>query len=431
MAQTLFLHLELALWRQFDQVSIDFHPRLTVITGSNGSGKSTLLSILGRHFGWSRPYLSVPSKTKDGTLSYLSGIVDDLLKRFSFRTNDPSSIGYIDYTSGTRCNLLFGPLGGGGVQRELTLQGQGPVVGLLIDSHRPNPFYNQIGQIPLQPMTAQQSFDNYNSEMLNRYSGGGSHQSPIFRMKESIISMAIFGEGNSTLGGSNKGLLETFRGFNEVLRRLLPPSLGFKAIAIRSPEVVLVTESGEFMLDASSGGIMTLIDVAWRIYMFSRNQSEFVVLMDEPENHLHPSMQRSLMPRLLAAFPKAQFVIATHSPFMVSSVQDSHVVVLRYRSDAAASNVSADVGLAVNRKVFSESLSVTNKAANAADVLREVLGVPATMPEWVEEKLDGIVQRYRGRGLSSDLLDQMRAELTTLGFDEYYPDAIANLARRP
>jgi hypothetical protein len=428
MSETKFSHLEIALWRQFDSVSIDFHPRLTVITGANGSGKSTLLSILGQHFGWSRPYLSVPKKSKDGSLSYLSGIVDDLLKRFSFRTQQPNSIGYVVYADGTRCALSINP--SNGVQNGLIFHGQGPVVGLLIDSHRPSPFYNQVGQIPLQPMTAQQSFQNYNGELLSRYSGGHTGSSPIFRMKESIISMAIFGEGNSTLGGSNQGLWENFTGFNEVLRLLLPPSLGFKTIAIRSPEVVLITDSGEFMLDASSGGIMTLIDVAWRIYMFSRDKSEFVVLMDEPENHLHPSMQRSLMKRLLAAFPKAQFIIATHSPFMVSSVRDSHVVVLRYRSDPTASKVSADVGLAGNRKVYSESLSATNKAASAGDVLREVLGVPATMPEWVEEELGLIVERYRGRMLSSELLDSMRAELTTLGFDDYYPDALANFARQ-
>jgi AAA domain, putative AbiEii toxin, Type IV TA system len=174
---------------------------------------------------------------------------------------------------------------------------------------------------------------------------------------------------------------------------------------------------------------MTLIDVAWRIYMFSKDKAEFVVLMDEPENHLHPSMQRTLMRRLLSAFPKAQFIIATHSPFMVSSVRDSNVYVLRYLADANSPSVRADVALPIRRKVVSEQLSLANKASTAGEVLREVLGVPATMPEWVEEDLDGIIQRYRGKKLSSELLDSPRRELTGLGFDEYYPDALAEIAR--
>ncbi|KRP88650.1 hypothetical protein AOQ73_28025 [Bradyrhizobium pachyrhizi] len=428
MADNQFRHLEIGLWRQFDSVSIDFHPRLTVITGANGAGKSTLLSLLAQHFGWSRHYLGVPKATSDGTLSFISGLVTDLLKRFVFRTQQPNSIGYIDYTDTTRCTLIVND--NNSVQYAIAFMGQQAVQGLLIDSHRPNSIYSQVGSVPLQPMTAAQSYNNYNNEMHARYQGGHTGQSPIYRMKESIISMAIFGEGNRTLGGSNKGLLDTFNGFNEVLRNLLPPSLGFERISVRSPEVVLVTRSGEFMLDASSGGIMTLIDVAWRIFMFSRDKSEFVVLMDEPENHLHPSMQRTLMRRLINAFPKAQFIIATHSPFMVSSVRDSNVYVLRYRQDATSANISSDVGLAANRKVFSEPLPLTNKAASAGDVLREVLGVPATMPEWVEEDLDDVINRYRNQKLTSELLDSFRTELTRLGFDEYYPEALANLARQ-
>ena len=68
---------------------------------------------------------------------------------------------------------------------------------------------------------------------------------------------------------------------------------------------------------------MTIIDLAWRLYMFSKMNPEFVVTIDEPEDHLHPIMQRTLMRRLLRTFPSAQFIIATHSPFMVASVKDS------------------------------------------------------------------------------------------------------------
>lgn len=425
MAQNQFKLLEVALWRQFDSVSIEFHSRLTVITGANGSGKSTLLSILGRQFGWSRPYLTVPT-SKNGVIAYWTGVLDDVLKRLRVREQQPNAIGHVDYTSGGRCVLS---LSGGAWQVELQMSGAEAIQGLFIDSHRPSPYYSQIGQIPLRPMTAEHSFSTYNAEMQSRYQGGNTGSSPIFRMKESLISMAIFGEGNATLGGSNEEILNTFLGFNEVLRKLLPPSLGFQRIAIRSPEVVLVTDSGDFMLDASSGGIMTLIDVAWRIYMFSKDKTEFVVLMDEPENHLHPSMQRTLMRRLISAFPKAQFIIATHSPFMVSSVRDSSVYVLRYKADSNSPLVSADVAMPAKRKVFSEKLSTANKAASAGDILREVLGVPATMPEWVEEDLDQVIDRYRKQKLTPELLDSLRRELTELGFDEYYPDALAGITR--
>lgn len=54
-------------WRQFSQVEIEFHPRLTVLTGPNASGKTTLLNVLGRHFNlWTQLY-GIPTRNRAGT----------------------------------------------------------------------------------------------------------------------------------------------------------------------------------------------------------------------------------------------------------------------------------------------------------------------------------------------------------------------------
>ena len=59
------MSLTLDDWRQFDAVSITFHPRLTVLTGANATGKSTILGILARHFNWTRAYSSAPLRVRD------------------------------------------------------------------------------------------------------------------------------------------------------------------------------------------------------------------------------------------------------------------------------------------------------------------------------------------------------------------------------
>jgi len=51
-------------------------------------------------------------------------------------------------------------------------------------------------------------------------------------MKESIISMAVFGEGNSRNQG-NPELQKALQGFINVLHKVLPPSLGFIDISVR------------------------------------------------------------------------------------------------------------------------------------------------------------------------------------------------------
>lgn len=42
-----------------------------------------------------------------------------------------------------------------------------------------------------------------------------------------------------------------------------------------------------------------------------------IVVIDEIELHLHPSMQADVLPKLIELFPKVQFIITTHSPLFL------------------------------------------------------------------------------------------------------------------
>ncbi|WDO03726.1 AAA family ATPase [Aeromonas allosaccharophila] len=48
-----------------------------------------------------------------------------------------------------------------------------------------------------------------------------------------------------------------------------------------------------------------------------------VVLIDEIDAHLHVSLQKKILAFLIKAFPNVQFIVSTHSPFVVSSVNDA------------------------------------------------------------------------------------------------------------
>lgn len=45
-----------------------------------------------------------------------------------------------------------------------------------------------------------------------------------------------------------------------------------------------------------------------------------IVMIDEIETHLHLKMQREILPLLVALFPKIQFIVTTHSPFVLNSL---------------------------------------------------------------------------------------------------------------
>lgn len=48
-----------------------------------------------------------------------------------------------------------------------------------------------------------------------------------------------------------------------------------------------------------------------------------IVMIDEIDAHLHVSLQKKILSFLTGAFPKVQFIVTTHSPFVVSSVKDA------------------------------------------------------------------------------------------------------------
>lgn len=432
---TTFERLVIQGWRQFEHVELDLHPNITVITGANGSGKSTLLNIFSQHFGWYRQYLATPVKQEKSQAGYMyhSG----LLMRWWL---DKMRQSIIDNISTDRSNVSVGKLrysndietnmdvsNNVNVQYDLQIPNRQSVAGIHVSSHRPMPNYQNVTNIPTQAIKPQQAYDTYRNESLMRYTGQYSESSPVFRIKEALLSMATFGKGNEFVD-PNAEALEAYLGFIEILKKVLPENLGFINISIRTPDVVLVTKTGEFMIDAASGGLLTLVDLAWQIYMYSLNNPEFTVTIDEPENHLHPSMQRSLLPNLVSAFPDVQFIIATHSPFVVSSVKDSSVYVLDYQdetegaTDISKTNVSDDSTEA--RRVVSKKLDTVNKAGNATEILRQVLGVPSTIPLWVEDSLAEIINSYRDRPINEESLEDLKSSLTELGYGDCFPEAL-------
>ncbi|WP_437925716.1 sister chromatid cohesion protein PDS5 [Sorangium sp. So ce291] len=53
-----------------------------------------------------------------------------------------------------------------------------------------------------------------------------------------------------------------------------------------------------------------------------------VVLIDEIDLHLHPKLQRLLVPRLRKALPEVQWIVTTHSPLVLSSFDRREIVAL-------------------------------------------------------------------------------------------------------
>ncbi|MBN1962393.1 MAG: AAA family ATPase [Deltaproteobacteria bacterium] len=81
--------------------------------------------------------------------------------------------------------------------------------------------------------------------------------------------------------------------------------------------------------------MLGLLGKMYSCYMVSNNQSDNLLntpgllLIDEPENHLHPKWQKKFLPIIRAVFPNIQIIAATHSPFIVASSPEARVFVCR------------------------------------------------------------------------------------------------------
>ena len=84
-----------------------------------------------------------------------------------------------------------------------------------------------------------------------------------------------------------------------------------------------------FTFNTLSAGYEAIIDIISEIIMqisttkSKRFDCEGIVLIDEIDIHLHIELQKNILPLLTTFFPNIQFIVTTHSPFVLSSLENS------------------------------------------------------------------------------------------------------------
>ena len=157
--------------------------------------------------------------------------------------------------------------------------------------------------------------------------------------------------------------------------------------AVHSDMKIITSDSigsGVFTGDLSHGTQATLLWIwylaiklaAFQEFKDGWEEQPAVLLLDEVENHLHPTWQRRLMPALLDHFPGVQIFATTHSPFVVAGMKQGQVHKL-YKNDEGTiltePNREDITGWTVE-EILREFMEVTDPTdeitAEAASVLR-------------------------------------------------------------
>lgn len=121
-----------------------------------------------------------------------------------------------------------------------------------------------------------------------------------------------------------------FERFTQVLRRIYEDeNLKMKFDDDTFEFSILQTGREPFDFNSMSMGYAAVFDIISDLMMRMESQHRYdlegLILIDEVETHLHVELQKKIMPILTELFPKLQFVITTHSPFVLNSTRNAVV----------------------------------------------------------------------------------------------------------
>ena len=139
-----------------------------------------------------------------------------------------------------------------------------------------------------------------------------------------------------------------------------------------------------------------------------------IVLIDEIETHLHVALQKKIMPFLCAFFPKIQFIVTTHSPFVLSSMSNAVICDLEtkevvsdlsgYSYDALVESYfdtdkySTEVKQKIHRfEMLSEKTTLEESEEDEYDNLSDYF---SDLPKFRADELAVKLQQIRLKGLA-------------------------------
>ena len=206
-------------------------------------------------------------------------------------------------------------------------------------------------------------------------------QSPSELFKQYLVNKKVF-QVFDTMEGKEEGARQQEQFFTKLEEALA------KIFEDSALKLEFVRENFEFFISLSNGQRFTfnqlsagfsaflsiLTELLMRIDLLRKQANDYTydpcgfVLIDEPETHLHLEMQYQILPLLTNLFPNLQFIVATHSPAVASSIKNATIFDLstgKALGDQAAGSSFSEL--------MQTHFGLENEYSNVADkILEEV-----------------------------------------------------------
>jgi predicted ATP-binding protein involved in virulence len=347
--------IQLTNFRCFKQISVELHPRLNVFVGENGQGKTAIL---------------------DGIAVGLGAVLTHLpnVKGISFRSTDrwqelptisggtilnPTQTTALNQAPYVRVRLetTDGITWDRTEKRDRSTQQQIPPDKKLTELHQflehiindiqaglptnlPVMVYYGTDRAGRSSLSVSQQ--NYFNKTFNRFKALEEAMKPNSRVDFMVEGFA-FQEDIERREKETRGDLEYRQPLLESVRQaiyqIIPHCTDIRTTI--SPLRLKVTlepiksQPNFLFLDQLSDGYRAMLalvtDLAFRMahanpHLEKPLQAEAIVLIDEVDLHLHPEWQQTVLPYLLQTFENTQFIVTTHSPQVLSTVEEPECI---------------------------------------------------------------------------------------------------------
>lgn len=134
-------------------------------------------------------------------------------------------------------------------------------------------------------------------------------------------------------------IAQWFASFEDLLRQIYQDNELKLKFNYKDYSFLICTEGKEFKFTQTSDGFAAILDIVADLILKMQTpdnltrayQKKGIVLIDEVETHLHLELQKVIMPILTKVFPNIQFIITTHSPFVLNSLDNAVAFDLEHR----------------------------------------------------------------------------------------------------
>ena len=336
--------LRLKNFRRFENLSIDFHDKLTVIVARNGQGKTTLLDATTVALG---TFVGAFDLGKASHIERSDARYVRTSERVASEQQYPVEVG-ADFIEPTM--MIFRQLMGAKNKTtikdasELNEYGKRLQVAMREFRDEPLPIVAYYGTGRLW-----KAHKNMTRKAVLRESRSMGYEDCLssassFTQVQQWMAKASYGvlqeESRDTPAGQQ--LTEQLASIKATVDLLLRDEgwSNFHYSIVPHEELAMYhPDHGILPVSLLSDGVRAMIslaaDLAWRCTKlnppFGRDasiKSPGIVMIDEVDMHLHPQWQQRVIASLHRAFPKIQFIVTTHSPQVLSTVHRKNIRLL-------------------------------------------------------------------------------------------------------